>query len=285
MRQNRARRAGGIVLPVVLLIAGCGDTGGEAEVSRAASASDIIDDADLNDIMLTVGDPNAAAAHFARVSAEEPDRIELRRGLAQSLTRARRGPEAVTAWREVVALADANNDDRVELAGAMIRTGNWEGARAALDAVPPTHETFQRYRLEAMVADSEEAWERADSFYETAVSLTTAPAGVLNNWGYSKLTRGAPADAERLFVQALREDPGLFTAKNNLVLARAAQRNYTLPVMRLTQEERAQLLHTMGLAAVRQGDVETGRSLLNDAVESHPRHFDAAARALDALGG
>ena len=282
---QQSARATGAALTLIVLLTGCGEMAGNADVSRAASAADIIDDADLHDIMMTVGDANAAVAHFARAAAEQPERIELKRGLAQSLTRAGRGPEAVTAWRDVVAAEGANNDDRVELAGALVRAGSWDAARDALDAIPPTHETFQRYRLEAMIADNEEAWDRSDSFYETAASLTTTPGGVLNNWGYSKLARGDGAEAERLFLAALREDPGMFTAKNNLALARAAQRNYTLPVVSLTQEERAQLLHTMGLAAVRQGDVETGRSLLNDAVETHPRHFEAAARALEALGG
>jgi hypothetical protein len=41
-----------------------------------------------------------------------------------------------------------------------------------------------------MVADSDKNWKKADSFYEIAAGLTTTPAGVLNNWGFSKLTRG-----------------------------------------------------------------------------------------------
>ena len=130
----------------------------------------------------------------------------------------------------------------------------------------------------------DEDWDRADAFYETATGLTDTPAGVLNNWGYSKLSRGDAAAAERLFGRALNEDPDLFTAKNNLVLARGARRDYALPAVEMTQEERAQLLHTMALAAVKQGDVAIGRSLLTEALASHPRHFEPAARALSALG-
>ncbi len=76
---------------------------------------------------------------------------------------------------------------------------------------------------------------------------------------------------------------GKFSAKNNLVLARAAQGNYTLPLISMTQTERAQLLHTAGLSAVRRGDVSQGRGLLNEAVDTHPQHFDAAVDALRAL--
>ncbi|MEC7669030.1 MAG: hypothetical protein VX622_08155, partial [Pseudomonadota bacterium] len=150
-------------------------------------------------------------------------------------------------------------------------------------SIPPTHETFERYKLEAIIADYNKDWKKADSFYEIALGLTTQPAGVLNNWGFSKLTRGDGAAAERLFTDAIQRDQDLFTAKNNLVLARGAQGNYTLPVMPMTQIERAELLHTMALAAIKRNDVEIGKSLLREALETHPQHFEAAARSLDAL--
>jgi hypothetical protein len=51
----------------------------------------------------------------------------------------------------------------------------------------------------------------------------------------------------------------------------------------MTQVERAQLLHTMALTAIKQNDVTIGKSLLNDAINTHPQYFDAAVRALEAL--
>ena len=268
----------------LVALGACGGTrDGEAEVQRALQDIDAIEEAGLADVMLTVGDPEEAVAFFAREAAEDPDAIEPQRGLARSLIRAGRASEGVAAWSRVAAHPEASWDDRVELAGAQIRTDDWAGARATLDSIPPTHETFERYRLEAMVADAAEDWGRADSFYEIAAGLTTTPAGVLNNWGFSKLTRGDYAAAERLFVDALRQEPGLFTAKNNLVMARGAQRNYDLPVIPMTQEERAQLLYTLALTAIKQSDVTIGRGLLREAVDTHPRHFEEAARALEAL--
>jgi Flp pilus assembly protein TadD len=179
--------------------------------------------------------------------------------------------------------AEATPEDHVDLAEAYIRTSDWARAEATLNEIPPTHETFDRYRLEAMVADSKQNWPKADSFYEIAAGLTTKPAGVLNNWGYSKLTRGEHAGAEKLFIEALTYDPQLFTAKNNLVLARGAQGRYDLPVVDMTQTERAQLLYTIALAAIKKGDVSVGKSLLAEAIETHPQHFEAASRSLAAL--
>ena len=272
-------------LTTALGLSACDKIRGDNQVDRAMSAVNAIDDNNLNDIMLTVADANEAASYFQRAVAENPDRVDLKRGLAKSLVRAGRATEAVPVWRKVVKSSEATNDDRVDLADALIRTGQWEDADAVLDSIPPTFETFKRYRLEAMVADSNQEWEKADSFYEIAVGLTTRPAGVLNNWGYSKLTRGDYAEAERLFADAIRNDPTLFTAKNNIVLARGAQRNYTLPVIPMDQIERAQLLHTLGLSAVKLGDVETAKSLLHEAIDTHPQHFEAAVRSLRALEG
>ncbi|MFQ1699135.1 tetratricopeptide repeat protein [Loktanella agnita] len=255
----------------------------EADVERALKDLNVVDESNLNDVMLTVGDPNEAVEYFARANANDPGRIDLQRGLGKSLIRARRAAEAVTIWETVVAHDDVENMDRVELAGAYVRNNRWDDAANMLNTIPPTYETFKRYRLEAMVADSRQQWEKADSFYDTAVSLTTTPGSVYNNWGYSKLTRGDYADAERMFSDALRYDDDMFTAKNNLVLARGAQRNYTLPVIKMSQIERAQLLHTMALAAIKQNDVTMGKSLLADAIETHPQYFEAAVRALEAL--
>ncbi|NKX73194.1 tetratricopeptide repeat protein [Rhodobacteraceae bacterium R_SAG3] len=266
-----------------LALASCSKEIDKEAVDRALQDVNVVDESNLNSVVLNSTDPNEAVSYFQRSVKQSPDRVDLNRGLAASLIRAKRYTEAAAAWQRVVDLPDAQSADSVELADALIRNNEWEKARKVLDTVPPTHETFKRYRLEAMIADSEQNWKAADSFYDTAVGLTTKPAGVFNNWGYSKLTRGDYSGAERLFGEALRQDPNLFTAKNNLVLARGAQRNYSLPVIGMTQTERAQLLHTMALSAVKQGDVSTGEGLLREAIETHPQHFDAAARALEAL--
>ncbi|MGI1660762.1 tetratricopeptide repeat protein [Palleronia sp. KMU-117] len=261
------------------------DKSADTDVERAIDAVNVIDESGLNDVMLQAADPEEAVNYFVRASTEQPDRIDLQRGLALALIRAKRPREAAQAWERVVSMPDATPDDRLGYADALIRNGDWDEAEAQLDKIPPTFETFQRYRLEAMVADSNKEWQKADSFYEIAVGLTTRPGGVLNNWGYSKLSRGDFAQAEKLFAESIGYDPSVFTTKNNLVLARGAQRKYDMPIIPMTQTEKAQLLHTLALSAIKQGDVTTGKALLNDAIETHPQHFEAAVRSLEALEG
>jgi Tfp pilus assembly protein PilF len=255
----------------------------DAEVQRAIQSVNVIDETNLNDIMLTVGDPDEAVAYFNKAVTDQPDRVDLKRGLGKSLIRANRPSEAASVWAAVANSPEGAPEDRVALADAYIRMNEWDKAEAELNRIPPTHETFERYRLEAMVADSRKDWKKADSFYEIAAGMTTKPAGVYNNWGFSKLSRADYAGAERLFTQALTFDNTLFTAKNNLVMARGAQRKYDLPVITVTQTEKAELIYTLALTAIKKGDVAVGKALLQDAISTHPQHFEAAVRSLAAL--
>lgn len=256
---------------------------GEEQVERAMQDLNGLEGNDLSDVMLTVADPGEAVNYFANALQTSPDRIDLQRGLAKSYVRDSRPNDAVIAWQTVLTHEESNFDDSVELADALIRSNRWDEAASTLNTIPPTHETFKRYRLEAMVADSNQQWEKADSFYQTAAGLTTTPASVLNNWGYSKLTRGDYSEAERLFGDSIRLNGGSFTAKNNMILARGAQRKYDLPVIPMTQIERARLLHTMALTAIKQNDVTIGKGLLREAIDTHPQHFEEANIALSAL--
>ncbi|WP_171232585.1 lipopolysaccharide assembly protein LapB [Ruegeria sp. HKCCA4812] len=268
-----------------LILSACAKETEEEKVERTFQEVNVIDETNLNDVLLSAADPNEAVTYFHGAALKNPDRIDLQRGLAISLGRAKRTTEAATAWKRVTTMKGTNAADKVEYADALVRNGDWSQAKTVLDSVPPTFETFKRYRLEAVVADSRKEWKRADHFYETAVGLTTRPGSVMNNWGYSKLTRGEYAEAERLFSEAIRQDNSLFTAKNNLVLARSAQGNYSLPVVPMTQVERARLLNTMGISAVKQGDITTAKNLFREAISTHPQHFDEAVRSLRALEG
>ena len=266
-----------------LTVAGCGLRGDKADVDRALKDLNVVDESNLNGLMLAHSDPNEAVAYFRRATSEDPKRMDLQRGLAQALIRAKQPNQAAPIFARVAESRDGTEEDRIALADALIRAGDWAAAEVQLDKVPPKVQTFKRYKLEAMIADSNKDWSASDSFYQTAVGLTQTPAGTFNNWGYSKLTRGDYTEAERLFAEALTHDTGLFTAKNNMALARAAQGNYELPVVPMNQEERALLLHTLALTAIKKGDVATGEGLLRDALDTHPQHFEAAQRALDAL--
>lgn len=281
-------RQSGIILLCLLgtvPLAACQQGISRAQAQRAVAEAQAVDQNNLNDIMLTVADPQEAVTYFKNALAVNPTRVDLKRALAKSEARAGLFSEAAVVLTDVLTSPEATSDDKLALADVLIRSGDLPKAETVLNSIPPTVESFERYRLEALVADSKKQWKKADSFYSVAVGMTTKPQGVLNNWGYSKLTRGDGPGAEKLFLQALTYDPTMFTAKNNLVLARAMQHKYDLPVVDMTQEERAKLIYTAALAAVKQGDIVTGKRLLQEAIDTSPTYFEEAARSLAALEG
>ncbi len=281
----RSQIISGVLLGSFLLLSACeeGLQLGKDPVRDAMDAVQGVAGDNLNEIMMSVAEPSEAVGYFQRMLIDDPANIDLKRGLAIALVRADRATEAVAIWSEITEHPETVDEDMVNLTDALIRAGQWDGARKVLDQIPPTVESYKRYRLEAMVADANQEWDKADEFYETASGLTMKPAAILNNWGYSNLIRGKFMDAEMLFQEAIRQNDKLFTAKNNLMMARGAQRKYDLPVMQMTQIERAELIYTLALTAIKNGDVQIGTGLLREAIDSHPQYFEAAVRSLNAL--
>lgn len=252
---------------------------------EAPSRLNAIDSVNLTELMLTTGEPEAAVDFFRSSLADEPNRVDFQRGYAISLSRADRHDEAVLAFERLDVQGDLQDGDRMTFAQSLIRLNQWERAEAQLSLVNNGADDYRWNQLNAMLSDNYERWDEADTYYAKARSLTSQPATILNNWGVSKMSRGDLEGAARHFTDAVRYDPDGFGAKNNLAISRALRGIYALPVVPLNEEERAQLYHNMALVALRQNDPDIARGLLELAVETHPRHFSAAADKLAALQG
>lgn len=263
-----------------IALSGCQSTGSKEAQPTIVG---VVDESNLNDLLLTTANPNEAVSYFQTALQKDPTRNDLRLGLAKSLLRAKRPNEAIVVFSELDQLGALSSAERVNFAEAYVRAGEWENAAQQLNKVPPSIETFQRYRLEALVADSQKKWAKADSFYKTATGLTTQPASIYNNWGYSKLNRGDAKGAETLFIKAISFDKSLFTAKNNLVIARAKRKEYNMPIVPMSQLEQAELTYTAALGAIDNKDITSARNLLKRAIELHPRHFEKAIQTLNSL--
>jgi len=270
----------GLVLSI--LLAGCAELTDE-EKNADLGPINVIDATGLNDIMLNLADPAEAVAFFRDSLAADPERVDLKKSYAQALVQNRQYAEAALIFEQLIEDGQADNDDRLDYADVLVRNGAWEEARVQLNAIPPTIESFDRYFLEALVADYYKEWEKADNFYDIARGLTTRPAQVLNNWGISKLERDQYSAAEKLFKQAISSDSEMFTAKNNLVITLGKQKIYRLPVIPMSDKERAILLFNLAREAIRNGDVDIARGLLSDAIDIHPQYFEPAVALLASL--
>lgn len=243
----------------------------------------VIDDAGLNDLLLAAGDPEQSVAYFAEASAKAPDRADLRRGLAVSLARAKRYPESARIYQEMMSLGQDEPVDRQEYAFVAMRLGKWEDAEALEQGLPAAFNTARRHLLAAMIADNARDWAAADAAYARAENLSTNPADILNNWGVSQMSRGELTAASRTFERALSFNSRLFSAKNNLAISRGLRGDYSLPLVPMTEKEKAMILNNLGVIALRKGDRRTAQGLFAAAVDTHPQHYQAAADRLAAL--
>lgn len=245
--------------------------------------SNVIDAAQINDLLLTAGDPNESVTYFEAALAQEPERADFRRGLAKSLTRAKRFPEAGRIYEEMIALGQDKPSDKLEFAMVSAHLQKWDEVERVVSTIPSGLNTSRRYVVEALLADHRQNWSASDAAYAQAESLTTNPASVLNNWGVSLMSRGDLPRAQSTFERALTFDGRLFSAKNNLAISRGLQGNYQLPVVPMTEKEKAIILNNLGLIALRKGEKNIAKGLLAAAVETHPQHYGAAADRLAAL--
>ena len=272
-----------LLLGSTLILGACADGFDETIEGPEVAPTNVIDAANLNELMLTVSDPADGVTYFQNAVGQNPDRLDLKRGYALSLSRARRHAEAARVYEELSQTEVADDILRIEYAHTLARLSRWDEAEEQMILVSPERETARRYIIVAMLADQRNEWEQADRAYERARLLSTNPGTVLNNWGVSQMSRGNYRQAQRTFEEAVAFDPSLFSAKNNLAVSRALQGDYRLPIVTVTEVERATLLHNIAVIALRRDDREQAKGLLTMALEAHPRHYTAAAEKLAAL--
>ena len=246
-------------------------------------AANVIDETNLNELMLQAGDPEEAITYFEDSLQREPDRTDFRRALAISYLRAKRYNEAARVYQELVTLGQDEPTDRLEYGFALVRLNRWDEAALISGTVPDAVASPRRYMLDAMVADHQQNWEAADTAYGRAEKLSPRPAAILNNWGVSQMSRGDLPAAARTFERAVSYDSTLFTAKNNLAIVRGLQGEFTLPIVPLTDQERAIVLNNLGIIAMRQGDERLAKGLFAAAVDASPQHYSGAADRLATL--
>ncbi|MFO7854926.1 MAG: tetratricopeptide repeat protein [Paracoccaceae bacterium] len=275
------------LLALALLVSGCtglSEPNVDIEAERAEGAVNPLDQDSLNDLMLTVAGADEAVSYFRQALAQNPEDAELRRGYARALDRNGQYGESRLVWRRLIDSGEATRRDRVDYAFVLARLDLWDEVEEQLSLLPPGQETSRQLLVRAFLADQRGDWDAADAAYARAREISPEPASVVNNWGVSEMARGDMAAAEARFEEAVALDPRLFGAKNNLAIAYGLQRKYRVPLVTLAEVERAIVLHNLGVVALRQGDREIGRDLLEQSLAAHPRHYAPAADKLAALG-
>jgi hypothetical protein len=162
-------------IPAVVAVAACEPVPHDGpDVDRALDPMNVIDETNLSDIMLTAADPDEAVAYFQRAVPNNPTGSTSSAGSPPASCAPAARPRRCRSGRGDRA-SRATIRRPVDYADALIRTGDWDGPRRARP-VPPTFETYKRYRLEAMVADSNRNGTAPTASTRPPSGLTTRPA-------------------------------------------------------------------------------------------------------------
>jgi Flp pilus assembly protein TadD len=164
---------------------------------------------------------------------------------------------------------------------ALLQAGGDEAARDLLvRAVNADPSLWRSWNGLALLHDRQHEWVQADAGYRSAADANPEAAEVFNNWGYSLLQRGDRDAAIAYFQQALRIDPALEAAGNNLVLAMALQGQYERALAASPAAGLPVALNNVGFAAIVRGDYDSAETYLVRAVQASPRYFERASENL-----
>lgn len=127
--------------------------------------------------------------------------------------------------------------------------------------------------------DRRRDWQKADMAYANALAHSARSPQILNNRGFSYLSRGEPDKAIADFVAALDARPDMQVARNNLRLAIAMKGDYRRAVAGISRDPAADL-NNAGFAAILRGDYAHARSLLGEAIKARNEYYALAAANL-----
>lgn len=292
-RMGQHRYATGLVGMVILaLMTGCTTVADEAMLdtpgaleSPSMPVPQVTATLDLAERALYEGRVGDARALLNRValSAGTTPRTRLIAAEVQLASGAYR--PAAAAFRELT--TDANvrawalQGEGIALA---LADGNSEAGQASLHAAVARDPSLSRaWNALGYYHDSRREWRQAAESYARALAVDPNSAMILNNRGFSMLMQGRIKEALADLGQALRYDPTLRPARENLRLALAWDGQYMLALAGAEGGDKARVLNNVGYVAMLRGDHDDAEAFLLQAIEVDPAFNAVAARNLDYL--
>ena len=144
--------------------------------------------------------------------------------------------------------------------------------------------SWRVWNTRGAIADFQHDWPAADAAYEKAWEISPNRAEIANNQGWSHILRGDWAAAINYLGMAVKIDPALNRAANNLELARAAL-SAELPARQPAESDDAWAarLNDAGVAAQLLGDRNRAIAAFSQALEVSGAWYQRAANNLQAV--
>jgi Tfp pilus assembly protein PilF len=158
-----------------------------------------------------------------------------------------------------------------------------EAERALGQAVTLDAALWRAWNALGSYYDRQGAWERATESYGRALALQPDSAILHNNRGFSNLLRRNFEEAIADFSAALRLDPNLVPARENLRLALAWTGQYQQALFGVPQVDIGRALNNVGFVALLRGDLVAAESYLLRSMEIDPKFNRVANKNLEYL--
>jgi Flp pilus assembly protein TadD len=186
---------------------------------------------------------------------------------------------ALTSEEAVRAAALQGEGIALALTGSGSESG-YESLRAAVALNPRLSRAWNAL---GYYHDSRREWRQANESYTRALAADPNSAMILNNRGFSMLMQGRVKEALADLGRALRYDPALRPARENMRLALAWDGQYALALAGAEGKDMGRVLNNVGYVALLRGDREDAEAFLLRAIEEDPAFNAIAARNLDYL--
>jgi Flp pilus assembly protein TadD len=169
----------------------------------------------------------AAAGHYQRLSARQPDSIEPVLGEARNLRYAGAPREALKVLRAGIEKHGEQPPLLLELAKAQFAsalTADAEATIARLRNVMP--DNWEVYTISAILADGKENYSKAAALYEQALALSPGNPSVINNYSLSLAQSGRLDEAIALLEPIAYGEYSTVQARQNMSMLYVLKGDY-----------------------------------------------------------
>lgn len=219
-----------------------------------------------------------------RILLSDPTNPQARLAMAEiqlafrSLEQATQGFAALVKVPEVAARAEQGSGI------ALLLKGQDEASLLALQrAVSLDPSLWRAWNGIGMLHDRAGNWDQAIAAYDRALALNARSAMLHNNRGFSHLLQRAPQAAIADFERALKLDPQLEAAKENLRLALAWTGQYERALVGVSRRDIGRAYNNIGFVALLRGDLMAAESYLLRSMEADAHFNKVANRNLEYL--
>lgn len=219
-----------------------------------------------------------------RVLLSDPGNSRARLGMAEVQLSMGRAEAAAEAFRGLTGIPGVAARAQQGYGISQLILGREQDAQRVLQqAVDADPALWRAWNALGSLHDRGGSWDLAVAAYDRALAIRPDSAMLYNNRGFSYLLRRDAKAAIADFDRALRLDPRLDAARENLRLAFAWAGNYEQALVGVGRKNIGKAYNNVGFVALLRGDLQAAESYLLRSMEADPAFNNTANKNLEYL--